>query len=60
MVAWSDHTTIPPTSIPHRSRPLRVVSVNPPTTEQARAMVREAAPQIAAVLDAAGKDKEAA
>ena len=31
--------------------PIRVVSVNRPTPEQAQAMIRAAAPQIAALLD---------
>jgi hypothetical protein len=34
-----------------RRRPIRVVSVNRPTNEQAQAMIRNAAPQIAALLD---------
>jgi len=35
-----------------KSRPFRIVAENPPTAEQARAMVIAAAPQIAALLDA--------
>lgn len=38
-------------------RPIRVVSVNRPSPEQARAMIRAAAPQIAALLDWAAKQK---
>lgn len=34
-----------------RARRIRVVSVNRPTPEQAQAMIRAAAPQIAALLD---------
>lgn len=34
----------------HPRRPICVVSVNPPTPEQAQAMIRAAAPQIAALL----------
>lgn len=37
--------------------PIRVVSVNRPTNEQAQAMIRNAAPQIAALLDWVAKQK---
>lgn len=39
-------------------RPIRVVLVNPPTPEQAQAMIRAAAPQIAALLDWAERQKQ--
>lgn len=41
-----------------RTRPIRVVSVNRPTPEQAQAMIRNAAPQIAALLDWAERQRE--
>jgi len=41
-----------------RSRPIRVISVNRPTPDQAQAMIRAAAPQIAALLDWAAKQKQ--
>ena len=40
-----------------RARRIRVVSVNRPTPEQAQAMIRNAAPQIAALLDWVAKQK---
>jgi hypothetical protein len=36
---------------PRHPRRIRVVSVNRPTPQQAQAMIRNAAPQIAALLD---------
>ena len=42
-----------------RPRPIRVVSVNRPTPEQAQAMIRAAAPQIAALLDWAERHSNA-
>jgi len=40
-----------------RARRIRVVSVNRPTPDQAQAMIRAAAAQIAALLDWAAKQK---
>lgn len=40
-----------------RARRIRVVSVNRPMPDQAQAMIRAAAPQIAALLDWAAKQK---
>lgn len=34
-----------------RPHPIRVVIINPPTPQQAQAMIRNAAPQLAALLD---------
>jgi len=39
--------------------PIRVVSVNRPTNEQAQAMIRAAAPQIVALLDWAERHSNA-
>jgi hypothetical protein len=39
--------------------PIRVISVNRPTPDQAQAMIRAAAPQIAALLDWAERDSSA-
>jgi len=41
-----------------RSRPIRVISASRPTPEQAQAMIRNAAPQIAALLDWAERQKQ--
>jgi len=42
-----------------RARRIRVVSVNRPTPDQAQAMIRNAAPQIAALLDWAERHSNA-
>lgn len=49
-------TTQPPTR--RSRRVIRVVTVNPPTPQQAQAMIRAAAPQIAALLDWAERQQQ--